>query len=154
MNSDGSDGLLAGAPAGNQGAWTRTSGCPTSSPGNVKCLYPKLQLVQIGNVCYALNQSCLQIYQMLQQSGRSQLMQVDVVPLSKVSFHGGCLLLVKCTLNLRKCSNRSLNDVLNLKWALVMWRCSELSWPSVCRYIPLLLIQLPANRHAPASVLE
>jgi hypothetical protein len=77
---------LAGAPAGNQGAWTRTSGCPTSSPGNVKCLYPKLQLVQIGNVCYALNQSCLQIYQMLQQSGRSQLMQVDVVPLSKVSF--------------------------------------------------------------------
>ena len=48
-------------------------------------LYPKLQLVQIDNVCYALNQSCLQIYQMLQQKGQTSLMQVDIVPLSKVS---------------------------------------------------------------------
>ena len=51
---------------------------------NVK--YPKLQLVRIGDVCYALNQSCLQIYHHLQQSGRAQLMHVDVVPLEKVFF--------------------------------------------------------------------
>lgn len=47
--------------------------------------YPKLQLVHIDNAWYALNQSCLQIYQMLQQSGRAQLMPVDIVPLHKVS---------------------------------------------------------------------
>jgi len=48
------------------------------------CQYPKLQLVHIDNAWYALNQSCLQIYQMLQQSGRAQLMPVDIVPLHKL----------------------------------------------------------------------
>ena len=47
--------------------------------------YPKLQLVKIDNSWYALNQTCLQIYQQLQMCGTAQLMPVDVVPLNKVS---------------------------------------------------------------------
>lgn len=48
-------------------------------------VYPKLQLVQIDDAWYALNQTCLQIYQQLQMCGTAQLMPVDVVPLNKVS---------------------------------------------------------------------
>jgi hypothetical protein len=47
-------------------------------------VYPKLQLVQIDDAWYALNQTCLQIYQQLQMCGTAQLMPVDVVPLHKV----------------------------------------------------------------------
>lgn len=48
-------------------------------------VYPKLQLVQIDSAWYALNQTCLQIYQQLQMCGTAQLMPVDVVPLHMVS---------------------------------------------------------------------
>ncbi|KAI9556918.1 hypothetical protein GHT06_016712 [Daphnia sinensis] len=47
-------------------------------------VYPKLQLVQIDDAWYALNQTCLQIYQQLQMCGTAQLMPVDVVPLHKL----------------------------------------------------------------------
>lgn len=52
-------------------------------------VYPKLQLVQIDDAWYALNQTCLQIYQQLQMCGTAQLMPVDVVPLNKVSAEVG-----------------------------------------------------------------
>ena len=54
---------------------------------NNQCRYPKLQLVQIGDVFYAPNQSSLQIYQMYQshESQRGQLMPIDLVPLNKVT---------------------------------------------------------------------
>ena len=48
--------------------------------------YPKLQLVKIDDNWYALNQTCLQIYQQLQMCGTAQLMPVDVVPLNKVLY--------------------------------------------------------------------
>lgn len=47
-------------------------------------VYPKLQLVQIEDSWYALNQTCLQIYQQLQMCGTADLMPVDVVPIHKV----------------------------------------------------------------------
>jgi hypothetical protein len=50
-------------------------------------VYPKLQLVQIDDAWYALNQTCLQIYQQLQMCGTAQLMPVDVVPLHNVCVH-------------------------------------------------------------------
>jgi hypothetical protein len=45
-----------------------------------------LQLVKIDDNWYALNQTCLQIYQQLQMCGTAQLMPVDVVPLNKVFY--------------------------------------------------------------------
>ena len=73
--------MLAAAAAGSSGG--SSAAWPCALEGQYQ--YPKLQLVHIDDAWYALNQSCLQIYQMLQQSGRAQLMPVDIVPLHKVN---------------------------------------------------------------------
>lgn len=55
-----------------------------SAGSSSTAVYPKLQLVQIEDSWYALNQTCLQIYQQLQLCGTAELMPVDVVPVHKV----------------------------------------------------------------------
>lgn len=76
------------------------SSSSTSSPSpsqipSATYVYPKLQLVQIDDAWYALNQTCLQIYQQLQMCGTAQLMPVDVVPLNKV---GSCCVMLESPL--------------------------------------------------------